>query len=155
MLVGRCVEFKIMPFSFAESCEYCQMLGRQTGEEDLFYDYMRWGGLPQRFELAQEKEVRRYLEQTYQGIVEKDIIGRSSRYNRQQLNKIAAYVMANAGKEFSAKRLAAFFQSVNAEGVDKKTVYRYLDKMERACLINRVRRFNIAGKQALAYVEKQ
>lgn len=37
----------------------------------------------------------------------------------------------------------------------KKTVYRYLDKMEKACLIDWVKRYNIVDKQAMAYVEKQ
>ena len=39
--------------------------------------------------------------------------------------------------------------------MDKKTIYRYLDKMEKACLIDRVKRFNIVGKQAMSYIEKQ
>ena len=63
--------------------------------------------------------------------------------------------MANAGKEFSAKNIETFFDVNNKDQIDKKTIYRYLDKMEKACLINRVKRFNIVGKQAMAYVEMQ
>ena len=63
--------------------------------------------------------------------------------------------MANAGKEFSAKNVGIYFENLNEEQVDKKTIYRYLDKMEKACLINRVKQFNIVGKQAMTYAEKQ
>ena len=41
------------------------------------------------------------------------------------------------------------------ETLEKKMIYRYLDKMEKACLIDRVKRFNIVGKQSMAYIEKQ
>jgi len=45
--------------------------------------------------------------------------------------------MANAGKEFSAKNIGSYFENLNEEQIDKKTIYRYLDKMEKACLIDR------------------
>jgi hypothetical protein len=63
--------------------------------------------------------------------------------------------MANAGKEFSATNVQKFFEKQNGEILDKKTIYRYLDKMDKACLIDRVKRFNIVGKQSMSYIEKQ
>ena len=55
--------------------------------------------------------------------------------------------MANAGKEFPAKSIEKYFENQNEEQIDKKTVYRYLDKMEKECLIDRVKRYNIVGKK--------
>ncbi len=155
LLVGRCIEFRIMPFSFAESYEYCNSLGRQVSPEELFVDYINWGGLPLRFTFKQDGDIKKYVEQTYQGILDKDIITDKSKINRQKFEKISSYIMANAGKEFSAKNIEQFFDSFNNETIDRKTIYRYLDKMEKACLIDRVKRFNIVGKQAMTYVEKQ
>ena len=63
--------------------------------------------------------------------------------------------MANAGKEFSSKNIETYFDAENDEYFEKKAIYRYLDKMEKACLINRVKRFHIVGKHAMSYVEKQ
>ena len=40
--------------------------------------------------------------------------------------------MANAGKEFSSSNIENFFKKQNEEVLDKKTIYRYLDKMEKA-----------------------
>ena len=95
------------------------------------------------------------MEQTYKGILDKDIITEKSRINRQNFEKVASYVMSNAGKEFSSINIGSFFEKQNEEALDKKTIYRYLDKMEKACLIDRVKRFNIVGKQAMSYIEKQ
>lgn len=155
LLVGRCIEFRIMPFSFSESYEYCKMQGKEISPDELFIDYINWGGLPLRFSFERESDIKKYVEQTYQGILDKDIITDRSKINRQKFERIAGYIMANAGKEFSAKNIETYFENQNYEQIDKKTVYRYLDKMERACLIDRVKRYNIVGKQAMAYVEKQ
>ena len=155
LLVGRCIEFRIMPFSFLESYEYCKMQGKEVSPDELFIDYINWGGFPLRFSFEREGDIKKYVEQTYQGILDKDIITDRSKINRQKFERIAGYIMANAGKEFSAKNIETYFENQNYEQIDKKTVYRYLDKMEKACLIDRVKRYNIVGKQAMAYVEKQ
>ena len=155
LLVGRCIEFKILPFSFAESYEYLTSIGKTPNPDNFIYDYINWGGFPLRFSFAKEKDIARYLEQTYLGILEKDIITEKSKINRQNFEKIACYVLANAGKEFSSENIENYFKTQNKENVDKKTIYRYLEKMENACLIDRVKRFNIVGKQSMKYVEKQ
>lgn len=155
LLVGRCVEFKIMPFSFAESYEYITTIGRQTSPDEFMMEYINWGGFPLRFSFEKESDIKRYLEQTYKGILDKDIITEKSRINRQNFEKVASYVMANAGKEFSSSNIETFFEKQNDEVLDKKTIYRYLEKMEKACLVDRVKRFNILGKQAMSYIEKQ
>ena len=155
LLVGRCVEFRIMPFSFAESYEYATAIGRNISPDEFMIDYINWGGFPLRFSFTKESDIKRYLEQTYEGILDKDIITDRSKVNRQNFERVATYIMANAGKEFSSKNIENYFIHQNADTLDKKTIYRYLDKMEKACLIDRVKRFNIVGKQAMSYIEKQ
>ncbi len=155
LLVGRCVEFRIMPFSYAESFEYIKIIGKNQTPDEFIIDYINWGGFPLRFSFSKESDIKRYLEQTYFGILDKDIITDRSKINRQNFEKIAGYIMANAGKEFSSKNIENYFENQNGESLDRKTIYRYLDKMDKACLIDRVKRFNIVGKQAMSYIEKQ
>ncbi len=131
------------------------MNGKNVPADEFIIDYMTWGGMPLRFSFSRENEIKTYLEQTYNDIVEKDIVTERSKINREKFIKVAGYVMANAGKEFSSARIETYFENVNHDTMDKKTIYRYLEKMEKACLINRVKRFNIVGKQAMAYIEKQ
>lgn len=156
LLVGRCIEFRIMPFSFKEAYDYVTIEQQKTISPDEFiFDYIRWGGFPQRFEFARESDIILYLQQTYQGIIDRDLITNQTRTNREKLLKIASYVLANSGKEFSAKSICNFFSVQNDDPIDKASVYRYLDRMEKACLINRVKRFDIVGKRQLSYIEKQ
>ena len=155
LLVGRCIEFRIMPFSFSESYEYVKLLGLNITPDELFIDYINWGGLPLRFTFKRDKDIKKYIEQTYNGILDKDIITDKSKINRQSFEKISGYIMANAGKEFSCKSIEQYYSSKKFDEIDKKTIYRYLEKMEKACLIDRVKRFDIPGKKYMAYVEKQ
>lgn len=155
LLVGRCVEFRVMPFSFKEAYDFVQMNGERVNPDEFIYDYINWGGFPLRFSFKQERDIRIYLEQTYNGIIDKDIVTESSKMNREKFIKLASYVMANAGKEFSGKSISEYFERKNEEELERKMIYRYLEKMEKACLIHRVKRFNIVGKQAMVYVEKQ
>lgn len=155
LLVGRCVEFRIMPFSFSEAYDFLKLNGREIYPDEFIYDYISWGGFPLRFSFHEEHDIKLYLEQTYQGIIDKDIITDRSRMNREKFTKFAAYVMANAGKEFSSSNISSYFEKNDGDSLEKKMIYRYLDKMEKACLIDRVKRFNIVGKRSMTYIEKQ
>ena len=156
LLVGRCIEFRIMPFSFSEAYEYVTTAhGKTIAPDEFIFDYLRWGGFPQRFAFDQGSDITLYLQQTYQGIIDRDIITDAKRTNREKMLKIASYVMANSGKEFSAQSICNYFERQNNDPIDKASVYRYLDRMEKACLINRVKRFDIVGKRQLSYIEKQ
>lgn len=155
LLVGRCIEFKIMPFSFEEAVEYATINNIDIKIDEYFEDYLKWGGMPQRFAFNSEDNVREYLEHTYNSIIEKDVIQGKSKLNKEKFVKLSSYVMANAGKEFSSSNIERFFEINNNETFNQRYVYRYLDKMEKACLIDRVKRFDIVGKKSLSYIEKQ
>lgn len=156
LLVGRTVEFQIMPFSYDEAVKYYEMNGKQL-PENFLVDYIKWGGMPQRFDFDNEGDIKKYLESVFKGIVEKDIYKRDSEIERHKFTGISSYILSNAGKEFSAESISAFYNTANEgnrKGVEKKTIYNYVDKLEKAYLISRVKRFNIVGKEVLKTIEK-
>lgn len=158
LLVGRTVEFKILPFSYKESCDYLELNGVNVNHDEFFYNYLEFGGLPQRFDFKSHDATLKYLKEHYQGICEKDIFKKNSSIEKYKFNAICSYVLANAGKEFSAENVMNFYNSNNQAAkkeIEKKTIYNYLEKMEKAFLISRVQRFNIAGKEILKTKEKQ
>lgn len=158
LLVGRTVEFKILPFSYKESCDYLELIGANVNHDEFFYNYLEFGGLPQRFDFKSPDATLKYLKEHYQGICEKDIFKKNSSIEKYKFNAICSYVLANAGKEFSAENVMNFYNSNNQTAkkeIEKKTIYNYLEKMEKAFLISRVQRFNIAGKEILKTKEKQ
>lgn len=156
LLVGRAVEFQIMPFSYSEATEFLAMKNRPA-DENFIYDYIKWGGLPQRFSFDNEEDTRNYIQSVYSGIVEKDIFKRDSEIEKYKFNAIATYILANAGKEFSAENIKNFYNSRNEKNrriLEKKTIYNYIEKLQKAFLIFRVKRFDIAGKEVLKTIEK-
>ena len=153
LLTGRTVEFEILPFSFAELKEYLE-INNKPFSEDIFYDYLKWGGFPLRFDYADETAVRRYLSNLYESIVNRDIIKKSGNMDKKQFMDISLYILANAGKEFSADNICAYYEQQNNKPIARRTIYNYLDKMKKAYLIHGVSRYNIIGKVALKNREK-
>ena len=78
----------------------------------MIFDYINWGGLPLRFSFTRETDIKTYLEQTYKGIIEKDIVTERSKINKEKFLKVTAYIMANAGKEFSSRNIESFLQVI-------------------------------------------
>ncbi len=157
LLVGRTVEFKIMPFSYKEALDYLAMNGK-TVSDDFIYDYIQYGGFPQRFDFKIKSQIITYLKAHFSGICERDIFKKNSVIEKYKFNMVAAYILANAGKEFSAENIASYYNTNNSKNkieIEKKTIYNYLEKMDKAFLISRVKRYNIVGKEILKTKEKQ
>lgn len=154
LLVGRCKEFKIKPFTYSEFLEYYKMNNLKLPNKPL-NNYLRYGGMPQRLDYEEEKDIVDYLKSIYDGIVNKDICNSKSKINKELFNLIAKYIISNASKEFSAQNVVDYFNKNNNDKLERMVVYRYLQKLEEACLISRVNRYDIASKRNLKSIEKQ
>lgn len=153
LLTGRTVEFEILPFSFYEMKQYYELNGKEFND-DLFLDYLKWGGFPLRFDYADEAAVHKYLLNLYESIVNRDIVGKTKSADRKAFLDISLYILANAGKELSIENIIETYKKNNKE-ISKRTVYNYLERMKKAYLIHGVGRYNIVGKSALSNKEKQ
>ncbi len=153
LLTGRTVEFEILPFSFYEMKQY-YVLNRMEWSEDLFQDYLKWGGFPLRFDYKNDEAIHRYLRNLYESIVNRDIVGRSKSADKKTFMDISLYILANAGKELSIDNIIAAYEKGNRK-ISRRTIYNYLERMKKAYLIHGVGRYNIVGKSALSNREKQ
>ena len=120
----------------------------------LIYDYIKWGGLPLRFSFNREEDVRRYLETLFDQIVERDIKMKSPKFNVRVFKDISSYMMANAGKEFSAENIINYYKTNTGQNISRQTIYNYLEKMEKAYLIHSVEKYDVSGKKILKSNEK-
>ena len=134
LLAGRYVSFRIQPFSFAESLEIQQI---KQADNASFMDYIRWGGMPQRFALKTDDELRVFLSDLYDSIVLKDIISRYKIQNVDLLNKIVAYLSMNMSQIFSGTSIANFLKSEKRD-CSKESLYNYISYIANSCIINRV-----------------
>ena len=153
LLTGRTVEFEIMPFSFREMRDFFE-LNNMEWNDDLFYDYLKWGGFPLRFDYKSETAIQKYLSNLYEGIVNRDIVKKSRSIDKKSFMDISLYILANAGKELSIDNIIKEYSKHN-KTISRRTIYNYLDRMKKAYLIHSVGRYNITGKTALSNKEKQ
>ena len=153
LLTGRTVEFEILPFSFYEMKLYYELCGKDFSE-DLFLDYLKWGGFPLRFDYSEESSIHKYLSNLYEGIVNRDIVGKTKSADKKAFMDISLYILANAGKELSIDNIIGNYKREHSE-ISRRTIYNYLERMKKAYLIHGVGRYNIVGKAALSNKEKQ
>lgn len=154
LLVGRCKEFKIMPFSYSEAIDFYKENNLKLPSKP-FNNYLRFGGMPQRFDYENEEDIKSYLKDIFYGIINKDICNSRSKINKNNFITISKYIISNCSKEFSADNIVEYFNKSNTTKIYRETIYRYLEKLEQACLINRVNRYDIATKRNLKSIEKQ
>ena len=146
-IAGRYVSFRITPFTFKEACELLNISDRQ-GQENEFSDYIKWGGLPQRFMQTDDESRKIYLKDVYDSIVIKDIIKRYNIKDIDLLNRIVTYILTTPSQTFSPENLKRYFES-ESRNVSLETLYNYLDYIIRANLISKAERYDIRGKRIL------
>ena len=149
---GRYVKFVIHPFVLEEII----VLNKKTielSDEDILYDYLKWGGMPQRFEFTDETNIRIYYQDLYDSIVVRDILIGSAKTDIHLLQKILIFMIQNSGSIFSANSIIKFMKSEKID-VSKRTIYYYIDRINNSFVMNKVPRFDIDGKQQLQFREK-
>ena len=154
LLTGRTVEFEIFPFSFKESVDFLALNGIECVPDEFIKDYIKWGGFPLRFSFREESSIKRFLDNLYSNIINRDIIKKSSKIDRVAFKDISLYIMSNAGKEFSAENIALYYASKHRKSLSARTVYNYLEKLQKAYILHPCRKYNIVGKTALDASDK-
>ena len=146
-IAGRYVSFKITPFTFSEVCELLNITDKNDLDE-TFNDYIKWGGMPQRFMQSDDSSKKTYLSDIYDSIVIKDIVKRFNIKDIDLLNRIVTYILTTPSQTFSPESLKKYFES-ESRGVSLETLYNYLDYIVRANLIAKAERYDIRGKRIL------
>lgn len=154
LLVGRCKEFKVMPFTYQEFLKYYEDNKIDPPDKPL-QNFIRFGGMPQRMDYISEEDIKEYLKSIYYGIVDKDICNSKSKIDKETFLTISDYIISNSAKEFNAQSIVDAYNKANTNEIYAMNVYRYLEKLEQACLISRVKRYDISSKRTLKQIEKQ
>lgn len=153
-LAGRYVEFIIYPFSYEEFTELYRTIFPNTEIRDVFNKYRIVGGMPYLSNLHYEEEpCCLYLQDLYNSVVLKDVIKRNSIRDVDLLERIIAYITANAGTTFSATAISKYLKS-EGRTVAPETILNYIKACEEAFLFYRVKRQDLQGKKILTVNEK-
>ena len=150
LLSGRYVSFKILPFTFTEAVE---IQGIKNPDEKTLMDYIQWGGMPQRFTVKHDDELKIFLSDLYDSIVLKDVVTRYKIQNIALLNKIIDYLSINTSQIFSGTSIANFLKAEKRD-CSKESLYNYLTFITNSCIVNKISRYDIQGKRILSTLEK-
>jgi len=148
-LVGRTIDFRVMPFTFKEASLYCEQIKKPFSIEN----YIKWGGLPQRFIFDEERQIGVFLENLVESIVTKDIFTDITIQNKRLFYNLLSFVLGSSGSIISSKNISSYLKE-HEESVAISTIYSYLEEMEKAYLITKLPRFDIAGKKVLSTLQK-
>lgn len=157
-IAGRYVHFTVYPFTFSEYLEFKGGTDSvppvwNAKNEAYFDDYLRFGGLPQRFILDDEQSVRAYLDDVFNTIVVKDIIARNKIGDIDLLQRLTAFLLDNIGNPFSAN---AICNKLKSEGVKTTvaTLMNYIAAIKNAMVVLTAPRYDLKGKALLSTSEK-
>lgn len=150
VLSGRYVLFNINPLSYKEYV----LLTKKNGKKiDTFWDYAKWGGLPNRCEFKDEIDIKNYLHSVYDSIILRDVVKRLNLKDTILFDMILQYLIETAGREFSAENIIKYLKNENKK-ISNETLYSYIDALCKALILRKVYRYDISGKGVLKTLNK-
>ena len=150
VLSGRYVLFNINPLSYKE---YVLLTNKDGKDLDTFWDYAKWGGLPNRCEFKNEIDIKNYLHSVYDSIILRDVVKRLNLKDTVLFDMILQYLIETAGREFSADNIIKYLDKENKK-ISNETLYNYIDALCKALILKKVYRYDIAGKGVLKTLNK-
>ncbi len=150
-LTGRYIEIEMMTLSFYEYVDMKKFLNKKINENIYleFEEYIRNGGFPKSLYYDNYDEKMFYTSSIINQIFEKDIIS-SNRINDKALFElIEKFVINNFGTVISIKNIYEYLSKKTKINVDRRTIKRYLDLLEKAKIIYSCDLFDIKSKSVL------
>lgn len=143
---GRGDEIHLFPLSVAEIAEAVP----QLGWEQLWQQYLTYGGLPFTLQLQSDDEKSSYLKQLFRETYLRDIKERHNVRNDMALETILDIVSSSVGSLTNPSKLERTFNSLSRTTLSSATIKEYLGYLEDAFLIHRAMRFDIKGRKYIS-----
>ena len=143
-LTGRYLDLELFPFSFREfllTKKFKEAKAYTTREkaELIKYvnEYLQIGGFPEAYKFG-----KAIISRIYEDIVTKDILLRYDITKKEELKKLAQYLITNSSQEASFSKIAKFLGVKHVS-----TLSNWVSYLEQAFLIFRIERFDYKLKQ--------
>ena len=150
VLSGRYVLFNIYPLSYKE---FTELTKKDAKSEETFWNFVKWGGLPNRTQFTDENNIKDYLHSVFDSIILRDVVERLGLKDIVLFNLLLQYVVDTTGREFSADNVIKYLKS-EGKTVSTETIYIYLDALCKALVIKKIYRYDIHGKAILKTLNK-
>ena len=150
VLSGRYVLFNIYPLSYKE---FVEITGKDGKNDETFWNFVKWGGLPNRTQFTDENNIKDYLHSVFVSIILRDVVDRFGFKDTILFDLLLQYIVDITGREFSAENVIKFLKS-EGKFISTATLYIYLDALCKALIIKKIYRYDIHGKAVLKTLNK-
>ena len=142
-LSGRYIQFDIHSLTYKEFLQFHKL----QDSSNTLVKFIKFGGLPYLYHIELEEDaVFGYLKSIYNTIILRDVVARYNIRNISFLEQLVYFLADNIGSLLSAKRISDFLKSQSIN-ISSKLVLEYLQFLEDAFFIKKVKRFDIKGRK--------
>jgi len=139
---GRGDEVHILPLSFSEYYTF-----KGSDKSEAFDDYSVFGGLPAVALMTTEEQKASYLISQMNNLYLKDIIIRYNLSENALIGEVLDVIASGISTLTNPKKISDTFASVKQEKISESTVDSYIEHMEDAFMLKRVKRYNVKGRK--------
>lgn len=143
---GRGDEMYLRPLSFKEF----RTIQPDKPFDDVWTEYMTFGGLPYCALLPTREEKADYLKHLFDEVFLRDIIERNKIQNDAQLESLLNIISSAVGSLTNPKKLEDTFTSSGTGKLSAITIKQYLDYLCDAFMIEQAERYDIKGKRYIS-----
>ena len=150
-LTGRYIEIEMMTLSFYEYIDMKRFLNKNVNENIYleFEEYIRNGGFPKSLYYDNYDEKITYTSSVINQIFDKDIKASNKIKDKALFERIEKFTINNFGAVTSIKNIYNYLKNEVKVNVDRRTIKRYLDILEKAKIIYSCELFDIKSKSVL------
>ena len=150
-LTGRYIEIEMMPLNFYEYIDMKKFYEKQINPNIYkeFEEYIKNGGFPGALFYDDYEDKMTYITNVINQIVEKDIKKNNKIRNIEIFELIQKYVINNFGAIISVKKIYEYFKNEQKINIDRRTIKRNIEILEKAKIIYPCELFDIKSKNVL------
>ena len=150
-LTGRYIEIEMMTLSFYEYVDMKRFLNKNVNENIYleFEEYIRNGGFPKSLYYDSYDEKITYTSSVINQIFDKDIKTSNKIKDKALFERIEKFIINNFGSVISIKNIYNYLKNEVKVNVDRRTIKRYVDILEKAKIIYSCDLFDIKSKSVL------
>lgn len=143
---GRGDELYLRPLSFSELRSTCE----SKSFDDVWKEYITYGGLPYCALLPTREEKADYLKHLFDEVFVRDIVEHHKLQNDAELEILLNIVSSAVGSLTNPRKLEDTFASSGMGKLSASTIKQYLDHLCDAFLLEQALRYDIKGKKYIS-----